>query len=98
MFDTNYENYYHFGGSDESHNNSIYQEQSEYMEDKMVIINDECFILLRKINKTIFKNISDVKFYGDYIHADTIKQDNTHYLFLRDIPEVDVEMIDEEKD
>lgn len=93
MFDTNMNNYYGYNDNTD-YNNPVNHQMMR--EGTIVEFNDNLYQLIRMIKKTRFTDIEGVKIYSEYLHADSIKQNQTHYLFLRDIPDIEYEEIIEE--
>jgi len=52
---------------------------------------DKLWVLKRKFNKDRFPDMDWVKKYRDWINCDHVLQDNTHYLFVDSV--IDVEVI-----
>ena len=52
--------------------------------------NNKLFILVRTIKKNVFTELSDVKIYQEYIHAEHTLQDAEQYMFCKTIDDIEV--------
>ena len=54
---------------------------------------DKLWVLKRKIRKDRFLDMEYVKGFRDWIHCDHVLQDDSHYLFVNSVDDVEYEII-----
>lgn len=59
----------------------------------MIKYGDKFYVLVRQIKKNMFTEMSHVKEYKEYIHAEHVLQNGEHYLFVNNIDEIEFEEI-----
>lgn len=99
MFNTDSNAYRQFHGSTpygfRAEQPSIHPLDNAEIKDIVKLNEDDMFIIIRIIDKNIFKSNDDIMFYRDYIHAEKVKQYKDKYFFVNDIPNVEFEIIEE---
>lgn len=58
---------------------------------ELIKSNDKFYIVKREIKKSSFSNMSDVKAYMEFIHAEHVLQDADKYIFCLKIDDVEYE-------
>jgi len=63
------------------------------MEIKFLNHGDKLWVLKRKIKKDRFLDMEYVKGFRDWIHCDHVLQDDSHYLFVDTVTDIEFEEI-----
>lgn len=59
----------------------------------MLKYGEKFYILKRQIKKSIFPELSDVKDYKEYIHAEHVLQNGEFYMFVDNVDDIEFEEI-----
>ncbi len=59
----------------------------------MIKYGDKFYILKRQIRKSMFTELSDVKDYKEYIHAEHVLQNGEFYMFVNNVDDIEFEEI-----
>lgn len=60
---------------------------------QVLFINDQYYILFRKIRKSLFTELSHVNDYKNFLHVNHVLQDTEFYLFCETVDDIQFEEI-----
>tara|TARA_Y100001978_G_scaffold169510_1_gene158437 strand:- start:73 stop:261 length:189 start_codon:yes stop_codon:yes gene_type:complete len=60
---------------------------------KFIRQGDKLWVLKRKVKKSSFLDMSSVKGFMEWIECDHVLQDDSHYLFVNSVDDVEYEII-----